>query len=62
MKKIILFLILLLPMLAYAQPSIKIENEMHNFGEVKQGTQLDHTFEFENTGTEELEIKGLKTS
>lgn len=62
MKIFILLLVLLLPSLAYAQPSLSIDNETHDFGEVKQGVQLEHTFEFENTGTEDIEITDIKTS
>jgi len=53
---------LLVPSLVYAQPSITFENEAHDFGEVLQGAELEHTYEFSNTGTEDLEIKKVSTS
>lgn len=60
MKRIILILFLLLPALAYAQPSIKFENETHDFGEIEDPGEFEHTFEFTNGGTEDLLILDLK--
>lgn len=62
MKKFILILLLLAPSLVYAQPSITFQNEIHDFGEVLQGAELEHTFEFSNSGTEDLEISKVSTS
>ncbi len=62
MKTIILALLLILPALAYAEPSIQFESQTHDFGEVQQGVQLEHTFEFENAGTEDLIIKQVAPS
>ena len=62
MKTVILIVALLAPSLASAQPSITFENEIHDFGEVLQGAELEHTFEFSNSGTEDLEIKKVSTS
>jgi len=62
MKTFILIVALLAPSLASAQPSISFENEIHDFGEVLQGAELEHTFEFSNSGTEDLEIKKVSTS
>ena len=62
MKKIIIILLLLFPVLAYAQPSMKFATEKFDFGDVKQGTQLSYTFEFENTGSEDLIIGRLVPS
>jgi len=62
MKIMILALILVLPALAYAEPSIQFEDPSHDFGEVQQGLQLEHTFEFENTGTEDLIISRVLPS
>ena len=62
MKKVILIMALLVPSLAYAQPSIAFKDEVHDFGEVLQGVELEHTFEFTNSGTEDLEITKVSTS
>jgi len=62
MKKFILIMALLVPSLAYAQPSITFKDEVHDFGEVLQGVELEHTFEFTNSGTEDLEITKVSTS
>jgi hypothetical protein len=62
MKKIILICLLLLPAAVSAQPSIHFQNEMHDFGEVQEGTQLEHIFEVENAGTSDLLISGVKAS
>lgn len=62
MKKFILIMVLLVPSLLYAQPSITFQDEVHDFGEVLQGAELEHTFEFSNSGTEDLEIKKVSTS
>jgi len=62
MKRLLIILVVLFPGLVYAQPSIRFENELHNFGTVKQGDLLEFTFEFTNTGTEDLLIKRLTAS
>lgn len=61
MKLIVLIVFLLLPLSAYAQPFILFETEAHDFGEVKQGTHLEHVFEFSNSGAGELSIERLVT-
>jgi len=61
-KRIIVIMFLLFPALAYAQPSIKFATEKFDFGDVKQGTQLAYTFEFENAGKEDLIIGRLVPS
>lgn len=62
MRKILIILILLLPALAYAQPSIKIGSDSYNFGDVTSGAQLEHVFEIKNNGTEVLVIKKVTGS
>lgn len=62
MKKVILIIALLVPSLVYAQPSITFKDEVHDFGEVLQGAELEYTFEFSNSGTEDLEITKVSTS
>ncbi|NWF97389.1 MAG: DUF1573 domain-containing protein [Nitrospirae bacterium] len=63
MKKIILIIVLLaLPAICFAQPSIIFDKERQDFGEVKKGTELQYTFEFTNNGNEELVISKIITS
>jgi len=57
MKKMVLLVVLLLPVLAYAAPSLKFENESHDFGQAKEGERLEYTFEFSNTGKDDLSIE-----
>jgi hypothetical protein len=61
MKKIFL-LLLLFPAIAYAQPSIVFEDEEYDFGVAMAGSTLEHIFEFENGGTEELVIEKVEPS
>jgi hypothetical protein len=62
MKKILFLLFILIPTLAWAQPSLEFKNEKHDFGTIGQGQQLEYAFEFTNTGSEELIIKRVNTS
>jgi hypothetical protein len=62
MKRIFLIVLLLLPALAYAASSIKFANDTHDFGKVSEGEQLEHTFEFTNSGTDELHIERVNAS
>ncbi len=62
---IILFFVLILSVLAYAQtgiesqqPEIKFDAETYDLGEVKQEV-VTHSFEFSNTGSSELVIEKL---
>lgn len=55
-------LMICLPSLAYGDPSIEFVSETHNFGHVPQGEELEYTFEFTNTGTEELVIEKIESS
>jgi hypothetical protein len=43
-------------------PHIVIDSLEYNFGEVKAGTALNHTFEFENQGTDTLRVHSVKAS
>ncbi len=60
-KNVIILIMILFPSLAFAQPSIRFDAETHDFGVVAQGN-VEHIFEFENGGTEDLEIGPLKPS
>jgi len=64
MKRIILplIVILVLPALVHAQPSIQFKNEVYDLGAVKQGEKVEHVFEFENAGTEDLLITRVHAS
>ena len=64
MKKIIFLMtiILLLPVLSYAQPSIAFDSEEHDFGAVAPVDTIEHVFEFTNTGDQDLLIERLGSS
>ncbi len=57
----IILLMLLAPTLAWAEPAIVFQTERHDFGAVRQGAQLQYTFEFSNSGTDELIIGEVTT-
>ncbi len=62
MIRTLLLLIILFPALAFGAPSIRFEKESHDFGKANEGDRLEHTFEFFNTGTDELRIEKIYTS
>jgi len=62
MNYLLTILFLLLPALVSAQPAIQFTSEQHDFGVVIQGTPLEYSFEFSNTGSEELTIKDVITT
>jgi len=62
MERMIIIILLVFPAAASAEPSVKFETTAHDFGVVKQGKQLEHTFEFENAGTEDLIIRQVLPS
>jgi hypothetical protein len=43
-------------------PKIVIDKTDHNFGEVKKGENLNHTFVFKNEGKADLLIKNVAPS
>lgn len=59
MKIIIIFLLLCIPTLVFAHSSIKFDTEIYDFGVVKKDQLLEHTFEFMNSGNEDLIISRL---
>jgi hypothetical protein len=61
MKLFILALLLTIPVIASGEPSIVFQTETHDFGAVRQGEQLKFTFEFSNSGTDELIISQVNT-
>jgi len=64
MKRIVFLItiILLLPVLSYAQPSIVFDSEEHDFGTVAPVDTIDHVFEFTNTGDQDLVIQKISSS
>jgi hypothetical protein len=56
MKILLLALLVVVPTLARAEPAIVFQTEKHDFGEVRQGEQLQFTFEFSNAGSDDLII------
>ena len=63
MKKLLIILgLLLIPVYAAAQPSIEFSQESYDGGKVKQGTFVEHFFEFVNNGTDELYIQKVKST
>jgi len=60
MKRCVLLVFLfILPAFAYAQPSIKFDEETHDFGTVPRGDAIEHDFVFTNSGDQELIIEKL---
>lgn len=47
---------------AKAGPAITFENTEHNFGDIKQGDVVEHTFTFTNTGTQPLVIERVEAT
>jgi len=62
MKKIIALFIVLIPTLAWSQPSSEFQTVKHDFGFVQQGGHLEFNFEYVNAGTEILDIQSINTS
>jgi|PlaIllAssembly_1097288.scaffolds.fasta_scaffold1190385_2 hypothetical protein len=59
---VLLFFCLLLPAGSEAAPQILIEEQSFNFGELKEGAVVAHTFLAVNKGSEVLEILQIKPS
>ncbi len=57
-----LLFILIVPALAYAQPSILFQAVNYDFGMVNQGDKIEHLFEFVNDGDAELVIEKVSGS
>jgi len=50
---------ILIPSLAWGEPSIVFETEQHDLGTVVQGRLLEYAFVFSNVGTDDLIIKRI---
>jgi hypothetical protein len=59
MKGFFIILVMLFPSTLYAEPSIRFESELYDFGTVKTGDLLKYSFEFINAGTSDLLIKKI---
>lgn len=59
---LLLFLLLCFPALSFAQPAIVFNSVQHDFGVVSKTDSLNHTFEFANTGSEDLIISRVVPS
>ncbi|MFP4093935.1 MAG: DUF1573 domain-containing protein [Cyclobacteriaceae bacterium] len=72
MKKLFAFsLMLFFAVQVYAQqateeklegPQITFLESSHDFGDIEQGTKVNHVFEFENSGTEPLILSNVLTT
>lgn len=62
MKTIFLLMLLLMPLVSYAQPNIIFDNESYDFGTVTKKDIIECAFEFKNTGDEELVIDKIVPS
>jgi hypothetical protein len=71
-KGLLTVLVLMFASLAFAQsagdaadengPRVTFVESEFNFGDISQGDKVNHTFEFENTGTEPLVISNVLTT
>lgn len=43
-------------------PAIKFKKADHNFGDITQGDQVSHVFEFSNIGTEPLVLSNVRST
>jgi rhodanese-related sulfurtransferase len=64
MKKLILALSLCVALstLVIADPTISVAQAVYDFGSVFEGMAVEHTFMIKNTGSEILEISGIRAS
>ncbi len=58
----ILFFLLFMPALSYAQPSISFDELNYDFGVVSQEDKVEHAFKFVNSGDKELVIEKVSAS
>ena len=64
MKPVILtlFFLLFIASSSYAQPAISFDQLNYDFATIRQEDQVEHVFEFANTGDQELVIERLHAS
>jgi hypothetical protein len=58
-KICILAFLFIFPAISYSQPSIVFDTENYDFGTVAKSDTIEHSFDFTNTGNEELIIEKL---
>lgn len=54
MRNVLVALLLVIPVFAFAAPKIVVDEPVFDFGEVKEGTVITHTFVIRNEGTDPL--------
>jgi hypothetical protein len=57
-----LFFLLFIASSSYAQPAISFDQLNYDFATIRQEDQVEHVFEFANTGDQELVIERLHAS
>ena len=63
MKKfLVLVFLLIFPTLSFAQPAITFDKEQQDFGAISKSASLAYTFEFTNSGSEDLIINRVVPS
>jgi hypothetical protein len=63
MRNIVLLIFLLIfPAISYSAPTIQFDEYKYDFGLIEPGGTVEHTFEFENTGSDDLIIEKLVPS
>jgi hypothetical protein len=63
MKKFLVFaLLLFFPAISFAQPAITFDKEQQDFGTISKTDSLGYTFEFTNSGSEDLIISKVAPS
>ncbi len=63
MRKIFLLAFLFIfPAISYSQPSITFDTENYDFGTIAPSDAIEHSFDFTNTGDEDLVIEKLVPS
>jgi hypothetical protein len=63
MKKfIVLVFLLFFPAISFAQPAITFDKEQQDFGTISKSDSLKYTFEFTNSGSEDLIISRVAPS
>jgi Protein of unknown function (DUF1573) len=58
----VLVFLLLFPAISFAQPAITFDKEQQDFGTISKSDALHYTFEFVNSGSEDLNISRVVPS
>lgn len=62
MKYLLFLLAMLLPAVAFAAPQLQAEAPLYDFGKITEGSKIERTFRFQNTGDELLVISKVRSS